>query len=69
MLNFVGHPEWKHSLDIDFRMYLENKDVTVLRSILFFYSEQKTDLNTIKKYFTDEAIFKLTHDKFIQIHD
>jgi hypothetical protein len=43
MLNFVGHPEWKHSLDIDFRMYLENKDVSVLRSILFFYSEQKTD--------------------------
>ncbi len=69
MHNFVGQPEWKCSLDIEFRRYIENKDVTVLRPILFFHSEQKTDLNTIKKYFTDEAILKLTHDKFIKIHD
>lgn len=68
MHSFVGHPEWRHSLDFDFRRYIENKDVTVLRPILFFHSEQKTDLDTIKKYFTDEAILKLTHDKFIKIH-
>jgi hypothetical protein len=69
MHSFVGHPEWKRSLDIEFRRYIENKDVTVLRPILFFHSEQKTDLNSIKKYFTDDAILKLTHDKFILIHD
>jgi hypothetical protein len=68
MHSFVGHPEWKRSLDIDFRCYTVNKNVTVLRPILFFHSEQKTDLDTIKKYFTDEAILKLTHDKFILIH-
>ena len=69
MGNFVGQKEWEHSLDIDFRRFLENKDVTVLRPILFFHTEQKTDLNTIQKYFTDEAIYRLSHDKFIKIHD
>lgn len=68
MYNFVGPKEWGRSLDIDFRSYIENKDVTALRPILFFHSEQKTDLNSVKKYFTDEAILKLTHDKFIKIH-
>ncbi len=69
MFNFIGHRAWKKPiLDIDFKMYLEDKDVTVLKPILFFHAEQKTNLNTIKKYFTDEAIFKLTHDKFIKIH-
>lgn len=69
MHNFVGIKEWENSLDFDFRRYIENKDVTVLRPILFFHTEQKTDLDTIKKYFTDEAILKLTHDKFIKIYD
>jgi hypothetical protein len=69
MHNFVGPKEWGRSLDIDFRHYTVNKNVTVLRPILFFHREQKTNLDTIKKYFTDDAILKLTHDKYIMIHD
>ena len=49
-------------------IYYENdKNVIVLRSILFFHSEQKTTLEIIRGYFTDYAISKLVNDNFIKI--
>lgn len=66
-LNFIGHENWSKPTN-QRSLELFNAKVTVLRSILFFYSEQKTTLDEIQKYFTTEAINKLINDKFIEIH-
>ena len=63
--NFFGIQDWREpvkKIDLTF-----NENVTILRSILFFHSEQKVKLCDIQKYFTTEAINKLVNDKFIKI--
>jgi hypothetical protein len=69
MHNFVGHPEWKQYPidDIVAELLTEDIKVLVLRPILFFHAEEYTTMARIKANFTDEAISKLIHDKFIKI--
>ena len=74
MLMFIGHDNWSRRFPsendiVDFGVSLNDKKVTVLRPILFFHGEQKTTLSKISAYFTQHAIAKLVHDKFIEIHD
>jgi len=73
MYKFIGPTIWKTlSEESDIQVYLPKdyeKNVTVLRPILFFHAEQKTTLSKIMTYFTPRAIGKLVHDKFIEIHD
>ena len=69
MYTFIGHSNWKLNLPEIHDMYFTNDDteVIVLRGILFFYADQKTTLGKIRENFTDTAITKLVHDKFIKI--
>lgn len=72
MFNFIGPPEWVNfPIDnIINEILLEDinsKEVLVLRPILFFHAEQITTMARIKANFTDNAIQKLIHDKFIKI--
>jgi hypothetical protein len=72
MYTFVGPTNWKTLMEVDIQVLLpkdDEKNVTVLRPILFFHAEQKTTLSKIITYFTPHAISKLEHDKFIEIHD
>ena len=76
MYNFIGHDNWSRRLPfpsdiemVDLATSLNDKDVTVLRATLFFCASQKTKLSRIRAHFTDYAITKLVHDKFIEIHD
>jgi hypothetical protein len=68
---FIGHESWKkqypNGTDLDYKTFLEDKEVLVLRPILFFYKDQKTTLSQIRVNFTDHAIAKLVSDKFIEI--
>ncbi len=65
--NFIGDDNWLKSIDFDNKNFIEDKNVLVLRPILFFYSGEKTLLSDIKKHFTDIAINKLVHDNYIKI--
>lgn len=70
MFKFVGHESWRMKLPDDYfdDIYTsDDTEVLVLRSILFFYADQKTTLGKIRENFTNHAITKLEHDKFIQI--
>lgn len=74
MHNFIGHPEWQQYPIDDITEFLvivellnEDIKVLVLRPILFFHAEERTTMARIKANFTDEAISKLIHDKFIKI--
>jgi len=72
MNNFIGHENWSKRFPddsdiIDFGASLNDKEVIVLRPILFFHAEQKTTLSKICAYFTQHAIGKLINDKFIEI--
>lgn len=74
MYTFIGHENWTHIFPsdsdiVDLGVSLNDKKVTVLRPILFFHAEQKTTLSKISAYFTQHAIAKLVHDKFIEIND
>lgn len=72
MYRFVGPTAWKMIYEELPPVKLpEDQEmvVTVLRPILFFHAEQKTTLSKIMTYFTPQAIVKLIHDNFIQIHD
>ena len=71
---FIGNDSWKpifkpDSDIIDYGGFITDKNVTVLRSILFFYAEEKTTLSNIRAHFTDHAISKLVHDNFIKIEE
>lgn len=74
MYNFIGHDIWKHRFPVPptlevYNYEADNKlEVTVLRNILFFHAEQETTLERIRANFTDIAIDKMVHDKFIEIH-
>ncbi len=65
MFKFIGHQEWKQYIEDS--IFENNSEVLVLRPILFFHDEQKTTMARIRANFTDEAIKKLIHDKFIKI--
>ena len=70
--SFVGHDNWSRrfpSENMGSTFSFMDKDVTVLRPILFFHAEEKTKLSRIRANFTEHAINKLVHDKFIEIHD
>ena len=76
MYRFIGHDNWSRRFPTDFsndlmtgNLYNKMINVTVLRASLFFHSGEKTTLDRIKANFTDEAIAKLVHDKFIEIHN
>jgi hypothetical protein len=72
MYTFIGPTVWKTNYEglMDFKLPEDQeKEVTVLRPILFFYATQKTTMSKIMTYFTPQAITKLIHDKFIEIHD
>jgi len=70
MYNFISHENWQRPYPtFDELLINEDKEVTVLRNILFFYAEQKTKISNIRENFTEHAINKLIHDKFIKIHD
>ena len=66
--NFFGIQDWKQPISENNFDYDNNENVIILRSILFFHSEQKVKLYDIQKYFTGEAINKLINDKFIEIN-
>jgi len=63
---FIGPDIWKHVFNPNNNID-ENKNVIILRGILFFHAEEKTTLAKIREYFTDHAISKLSHDNFIKI--
>jgi hypothetical protein len=72
--NLIGHDSWKTIFNpdsdiIDFRGFINDKEVIVLRAILFFHAEEKTTLSRIRAHFTDHAISKLVYDNFIKIEE
>ncbi len=71
MFNFIGNKEWGRRYPWDNEIFnlegFKDKEVIVLRSILFFHAEEKTKLSRIKLHFTDYAINKMIHDKFIEV--
>jgi len=74
MFRFIGRDSWSTRFEIptwfkEPKQIEEDKDVTVLRGILFFYESQKTKLSRIQLHFTPLAIEKFVHDGFIKIHD
>lgn len=76
MFTFVGHDNWKENLPkilLDpskvVRYEEENKkEVTIKRNLQFFYDGERTTLERIRAHYTNFAIDKLVHDKFIEIH-
>ncbi len=73
MYKFIGRESWRDTwnseeLTKNLRK-ATNQNVTVLRGVLFFHAEEKTTLERLRIYFTEEAIGKLAHDEFIKIHD
>ncbi len=74
MYNFIGHDSWRNKFpqfDHNNEIFEQEntRKVTVLRATLFFCSSQVTTLGRIRAHFTDLAIAKLVHDKFIEIDD
>lgn len=70
MYTFIGRDTWKDKLpDLSNANWDKNtdNDVFILRPILFFCENERTKLSRIKLHFTDLAISKLVHDKFIEI--
>jgi hypothetical protein len=71
MYIFIGPTVWKTISEelTEFKLPEDQEmEVTVLRPILFFYATQKTTMSKIMTYFTPQAIVKLIHYKFIEIH-
>ncbi len=72
MYAFIGHENWRRPFPPEFSDIEINKldeiKVSVIRSLLFFYAGETTTLEKIRAHFTDFAIGKLVHDKFIEIH-
>lgn len=69
-INFIGHDNWKFPFPTDSDVTLlkvDDIEVLVLRTLLFFYKGEKTTINELRIHFTDHAIDKLIHDKFIKI--
>lgn len=44
-------------------------EVTILRSSLWFYKDQKTTLGEVRKYFTPDGILSLLKDGFIKVRE
>ena len=76
MFMFIGHDNWKEKLPsilIDPSAVVKyeednKKEVTIKRNLQFFYDGERTTLERIRAHYTDFAIGKLVHDKFIEIH-
>ncbi len=69
-IGFIGRESWRDQYtNFPHLSFIDDKDVTVNRSMLFFASGEKTKLSRIQAHFTEFAIQKLIHDEFIKIHD
>lgn len=66
MYTFVGHDNWSRKMpEYNFESKYFGK-VEILRPLLWFYVGQKNiKIEDLTKWFTDEAIGQLAHDKFI----
>lgn len=74
MYKFIGHDNWSRRMPDDGRHYERMSrfygKVEILRPLLWFYVGQPNiNVEQIAKWFTDEAIFQLVHDKFIIIEE
>lgn len=74
MYRFIGHDNWGRSMP-DHRRHYERfgryyGKVEILRPLLWFYVGQPNiKVEQLAKWFTDEALFQLVHDKFITIEE
>jgi len=69
MFRFIG--SWRHRLPdyVDITIFLEDKEVTIIRrELLFFYYGQKTTIRELSKFFTDKAIATFEADGYIKIN-
>lgn len=73
--NFVGNFEKDKTVFDSFRipfilsMANDEIEVTILRSSLWFYKDQKTTLGEVRKYFTPDGILSLLKDGFIKVKE
>lgn len=71
-LGFIARDNGRFRLPVDFNLYGtlfygNDKKVTVLRSLLFFYTEQKVTLGELREFFTDKALTTFQNDGYIKI--
>ena len=71
MYQFIGRDSWRGSFILkpdSFYDKHKNKEVKILRSLLFFHEEQKeVKVEDLMKFYTDLAIMQFEQYEFIKI--